>query len=301
MGRYGIMTKQELAYQMQKNASEVEDALQQLLPKENANNPLTQAMRYATLDAGKRVRPFLVRQFARLYGGDDRIAMRFGCALEMIHCYSLVHDDLPCMDDDDYRRGKPSCHAAFGEATALLAGDALLTLAFSVISTDPIATPAQKCSAVMLLAECSGWNGGMIGGQMLDLLYENKQTDEQILNAINDGKTGGLLRCAALLGCIAAHASESEMRAAEGYAKNVGRAFQIIDDILDVMGDRATLGKPIGSDAENNKTTFATLYGAAGALKLAKDYTDIACSAIEGYDGSDLLIEYAMMLLNRKK
>ena len=295
------MTKQELAYQMQKNASEVEDALELLLPKENPNNPLTQAMRYATLNAGKRVRPFLVRQFAKLFGGDDALALRLGCALEMIHCYSLVHDDLPCMDDDDYRRGKPSCHAAFDEATALLAGDALLTLAFSVVSTDTNATASQKCSAVMLLSECGGWNGGMIGGQMLDLMYENKETDEQILNAINDGKTGSLLRCAALLGCVASNAGEDEMRAAQAYARNVGRAFQIIDDILDVMGDRATLGKPIGSDAENHKNTFATLYGPAGAFKLAKDYTDIACSAVEGYDGSDLLIEYAMMLLNRKK
>ena len=295
------MTKQELAYQMQKNASEVEDALKQLLPHNNVQNPLAQAMCYATLEAGKRVRPFLVRQFAKLFGGDDDIAMRFGCALEMIHCYSLIHDDLPCMDDDDYRRGKPACHIAFDEATALLAGDALLTLAFSVVTTDPKATASQKCNACMLLAQCSGWNGGMIGGQMLDLLYENKETDEQILNAINDAKTGGLLRCAALLGCVASSANEDQMRAAEGYAKNVGRAFQIIDDILDVMGDRATLGKPIGSDAENNKITFATLYGPAGALKLAKDYTDIACSAVSGYEGSDLLIEYAMMLLNRKK
>ena len=153
----------------------------------------------------------------------------------------------------------------------------------------------------MLLSECSGWNGGMIGGQMLDLLYENKETDEQILNAINDGKTGALLRCAALLGCVAAGADADQMRAAEAYAKNVGRAFQIIDDILDVMGDRATIGKPTGSDAENHKTTFAKLYGPAGAFKLAKDYTDIACSAISCYEGSDLLIEYAMMLLNRKK
>ena len=295
------MTKQELTYQMQKNASEVEEALELLLPKENADNPLTQAMRYATLNAGKRVRPFLVRQFARLYGGDDRIAMRFGCALEMIHCYSLVHDDLPCMDDDDYRRGKPSCHAAYDEATALLAGDALLTLAFSVVSTDPVADNAKRVNACMLLSQCSGWNGGMIGGQMLDLLYENKETDEQILNAINDGKTGALLRCAALLGCVAAGAGEDEMRAAEAYAKNVGRAFQIIDDILDVLGDKNLLGKPIGSDEQNNKTTFAKLYGTTGAFKLAKDYTDIACSAIAGYAGSDLLIEYAMMLLNRKK
>jgi geranylgeranyl pyrophosphate synthase len=294
------MTKQELQYQMEKNASEVEDMLEQLLPKES-KNPLTEAMRYSTLKAGKRVRPFLVRRFCSLFGGDDRIALRFGCALEMIHCYSLIHDDLPCMDNDDYRRGKPSCHAAFDEATALLAGDALLTLAFSVVSCDPIADTAKRCNACMLLSQCAGWNGGMIGGQMLDLLYENKETDEQILNAINDGKTGALLRCAALLGCVAAGASADEMRAAEAYAKNIGRAFQIIDDILDVLGDRSTLGKPIGSDEENNKTTFAKLYGTTGAYKLAKDYTDIACSAIADYEGSDILIEYAMMLLNRKK
>ena len=295
------MTKQELAYHMQKNASEIEEALEALLPSENSNNPLTEAMRYATLKAGKRVRPFLTRQFCALFGGDDRIATRFACALEMIHCYSLVHDDLPCMDDDDYRRGKPSCHAQFGEATALLAGDALLTLAFSAASTAPHADNAKRSNACMLLSQCAGWNGGMIGGQMLDLMYENKETDEQILNAINDGKTGALLRCAALLGCVAAGAGENEMRAAEAYAKNVGRAFQIIDDILDVMGDRATLGKPIGSDEENNKSTFAKIYGPTEAFKLARDYTDIACSAIAGYEGSDLLIEYAMMLLNRKK
>lgn len=295
------MTKQELQYHMQKNASEIEDALEKLLPKANPGNPLTEAMRYATLNAGKRVRPFLTRQFSALFGGDDRIATQFGCALEMIHCYSLVHDDLPCMDDDDYRRGKPSCHAAFDEATALLAGDALLTYAFSVVSKTSGADTAKRCNATMLLAECSGWNGGMIGGQMLDLMYENKETDEQILNAINDGKTGALLRCAALLGCVSANAGEEELRAAEAYAKNVGRAFQIVDDILDVMGDRTLLGKPIGSDAENNKSTFAKIYGTTGAYKLAKDYTDIACSAIAGYPGSELLIEYAMMLLNRKK
>ncbi|MBE6638428.1 MAG: polyprenyl synthetase family protein [Ruminococcaceae bacterium] len=286
---------------MQKNASEIEDALEELLPSPNAQNPLTEAMRYSTLKAGKRVRPFLVRQFSALFGGDDTVAIRFGCALEMIHCYSLIHDDLPCMDDDDYRRGKPSCHAAFDEATALLAGDALLTLAFSVASTTPHADAAKRCNAVMLLSECSGWNGGMIGGQMLDLLYEDKETDEHILNLINDGKTGGLLRCAALLGCVAAGAGAKEMRAAEAYAKNIGRAFQIIDDILDVLGDRSMLGKPVGSDEENHKSTFAKIYGTTGAFKLAKDYTDIACSAIAGYPGSDLLIEYAMMLLNRKK
>lgn len=267
-----------------------------------------EAMRYSLLGGGKRLRPFLVLQFALLAAGESgadperayEAALPYACALEMIHTYSLIHDDLPCMDNDDLRRGKPTSHKKFGEANALLAGDALLTRSFGVAASNVYASPETNCRAVKLLSDCAG-AGGMIGGQVLDLIGENEEFDLETLERLQSLKTGELIRCAALLGCYAGGASEGLCEAAECYALGIGRAFQIIDDILDVIGDEAMLGKPIGSDSDSGKTTFVTLMSMEKAHAYAGKLTDDAKAAVSVYEGSEILSALADYLLTRKK
>lgn len=266
------------------------------------------AMRYSLLSGGKRLRPFLAIEFAslasRASGTDparaDKCALRFGVALEMIHTYSLIHDDLPCMDNDDLRRGKPTCHVKYGEANALLAGDALLTKAFGVAAGNPFAEPETIMRAVSLMSRCAGIDG-MIGGQVMDLESENKEIGLASLEKLQSLKTGELIRCAALLGCLSGNAPETLNRAAERYADGIGRAFQVIDDILDVTGDEKTFGKPTGSDAASGKNTFATLMTIDEAREYAASVTSDAVSAIKGFDGSEQLSSLAGWLLERKK
>ena len=239
---------------------------------------VSEAMRYSLLCGGKRIRPCLVLEFCRLCGGEDAAAMPFAAAVEMIHTYSLIHDDLPCMDDDDLRRGKPSCHVQFGYANALLAGDGLLTLAFSTLAKAPL-PPERIAEAVSVLADAAG-HLGMIGGQTMDLQNENKDVTLETLRRTDTLKTVELIRAACLLGCIAAGAGENERRAAGQYAAGLGLAFQIVDDILDVTSDTATLGKPVGSDAEQHKNTYVTLCGLDGARAEAARYTAEAIDAL---------------------
>ncbi|MBR6634942.1 MAG: polyprenyl synthetase family protein, partial [Clostridia bacterium] len=189
-------------------------------------------MLYSLKNGGKRVRPMLVLEFCRVCGGDVQAALPFACAVEMIHTYSLIHDDLPCMDDDDFRRGMPSCHKQYGEATALLAGDGLLTLAFSVLSKAALSAE-RKIEAVKVLADCAG-HLGMIGGQTMDLAHEGQKITLDQLRKTDALKTGRLIRCACALGCIAAGADEEMHKAAEKYADSIGLAFQIVDDLLDI-------------------------------------------------------------------
>lgn len=260
------------------------------------------SMSYSVNNGGKRIRPLLVLLFSESFGAEkfDKTALRYACALEMVHTYSLIHDDLPCMDDDDLRRGKPTNHKVFGEAVATLSGDALLTYAFEVISGGK-QSGAQRRDAVTSLAQNAG-TFGMIGGQVLDMLGENRKLTYEEFRLMNDRKTGALIRCAALLGVIAAGVhTEQAYKTASDYATGIGSAFQITDDILDVTGDEAVFGKPIGSDAENGKTTVFTYMDLPSARALAEKYTSDAINAAEGLPNGETLRKLAEFLLNRKK
>lgn len=261
---------------------------------------ILEAERYSVLGAGKRIRPFLVLAFARLFGGDDRAALPFAAAIELMHCFSLIHDDLPCMDNDDLRRGKPTNHIVYGEATALLAGDALAIRALEVAASNEAVSPAEAIRAVRTLADAAG-PFGMIGGQIMDMYGESHPLTLEQLRKLQMHKTGALIRAAALLGCIAAEipAGDERITAALTYADGIGLAFQIIDDILDVLGDEATLGKPIGSDAASGKSTFVTHLGVEEARRVAEKMTAMAKHAIEPYPDSALLCDLADWLLCR--
>ena len=261
---------------------------------------LLDAEAYSLFAGGKRVRPFLVNEICRMLGGEVSASMAYACALEMIHTYSLIHDDLPCMDDDDMRRGKPTNHKVFGYANALLAGDALLTHAFGVAAENPNATPAQNAEAVSVLSRSAG-EFGMIGGQIMDLDGETKRLDLEHLLKLHSMKTGALMVCAAKLGAIAAGFSTDspEALAVAEYAAKIGLAFQVIDDVLDVVGDEAELGKSLRSDAERNKTTFMTYYTVDEARAYAAALTAEAVSAISEFDGSATLTDLAAYLLDR--
>lgn len=256
-----------------------------------------EAMAYSLEAGGKRLRPMLALEFCRLAGGEPEKAMPFACAVEMIHTYSLIHDDLPCMDNDDMRRGKPSCHKAFGEATALLAGDALLTKAFEMLSKAEL-PPERIVKAAAILSRCAGIDG-MIGGQAVDLLNEVQAPDFSTLELTCRLKTAALLQAACLLGTAAAGSDQMADKARE-YGLNLGLAFQIVDDILDVTGDSALLGKPVGSDAENGKTTFVTLCGLEKARELAEKYSRGAVEVLAQIPGSEDLSRLTEQLLLRK-
>ncbi len=269
------------------NSALVENEAKKLFSEKDADYAcLFESMEYAFFGAGKRIRPTLTIEFAKMLGGSTEAALAPALAVELIHNYSLVHDDLPCMDNDDERRGKPSTHKAYGEATALLCGDALLTEAFAVVCKSEHLTPKAKAEAVLMLSECAGVRG-MIGGQQIDLSGESKRLTEREHRKMNALKTGALIKCAALLGCIAAGADEKAFEAARAYAENIGLAFQVTDDLLD-MGE------------EDNKTTYLTFMSAEQARSYARELTDKAISAIEGYKSSEALISLARFLQDRK-
>lgn len=275
----------------------VEIALAELFPAEDLS--IFEAARYSLLGGGKRIRPALFLEFFRLCGGKSEDAMPYACGLEMIHTYSLVHDDLPCMDDDDLRRGKPANHIAFGEATALLAGDALLNRAFEVM------TAVRKLPAEHIL-DCVAYIGrmsgvyGMIGGQVLDLSMEHTGGTPELLTEMVSKKTGALLRAACVAPCLLAGAAKEQVDAAEKYAYSIGLAFQIRDDMLDVMGDQAALGKRIGADAQHDKCTFAHFYGLEHCQEMVNSLTEQAVLAVrEAFPGSEFLQELAIWLAKR--
>lgn len=259
------------------------------------------AQRYSLLGGGKRIRPFLVNEFCRVFGGTQEASMPFACAIEMIHTYSLIHDDLPCMDDDDLRRGKPTNHKVFGYSTALLAGDALLTKAFLCASENRAVSAEARAEAVRLIAKAAG-DVGMIGGQIIDLDGEKKKLSFETLLRLHALKTGALIECSALLGALAAGVFPDDPRAkaASEYARSIGLAFQVIDDILDRTASAEELGKSVGGDAEHNKTTFLTYYDCEGAKAYAAELTERAIAAVEGFEGSDGLVALAKYLLERK-
>ena len=285
------------------NAALVEEKLRAFYPvTEDPDVALCyRAETYSLLGGGKRIRPFLTLEFCRLFRGNGEAALCFAAGIEMMHTFSLIHDDLPCMDDDDLRRGRPTSHKQFGEATALLCGDALSIRAFAAMSDAPCDATA-RVRAVKALAEAAG-SDGMIGGQLTDLRGETERLDMPTLHKLHGQKTGAMIRLAARLGCIAAGLPESseEYRAAYLYAAKIGLVFQIIDDILDVTSDAATMGKSVGGDAQDNKTTFMTYMTPKEAFAYAEQLTEEAKAALRDYPGSELLSELADYLLTRQK
>lgn len=261
---------------------------------------MLEAMAYSLKNGGKRIRPMLTLEFCRACGADFKKALPFALGVEMIHTYSLIHDDLPCMDDDDMRRGKKSNHIVFGDANALLAGDGLLTLAFETVLSAPDVSGEAKAKAGLELAKAAGCSG-MIAGQVMDLANEGKAVLLEDIRETDRLKTGELIRASAVLGCIAAGADEAKIKAAEEYCENIGLAFQIVDDILDVTSDAETLGKPIGSDSENEKSTYVSLLGLKKSAELAEKLTSRAKEALKIFgDEGDFLVQLADKLLNRK-
>jgi geranylgeranyl diphosphate synthase type II len=260
-----------------------------------------EAMEYSLMAGGKRLRPILVMEFCRMCGGNAAEVLEIACSIELIHTFSLVHDDLPCMDNDDYRRGKPSCHKAYGEATALLAGDALNTMAFEVISDAAIRNVISSETAVMLISVLSKAVGvnGMIGGQIIDLQAENRSISLEELDILQANKTGALIEAACVMGVVLSGKYEMIQPAAE-YAQALGRAFQIVDDILDVTGSFEELGKPVGSDDEQHKSTYVTALGIEGARKEAERLTEQAMCALKQFDDNDFLSDLTDSLLNRR-
>jgi len=285
-------------------ADETETMLGELLAAGNFSVPrIGEAMAYSALGQGKRLRPFFVCESSRLLGADRQNALRVGAALECIHCYSLVHDDLPAMDDDDLRRGKPTNHIAFDEATAILAGDGLLTFAFEILADEKThENPAVRSKLVLELAKAAG-HAGMVGGQMLDLEAEKHsgQSLEEIIK-IQSLKTGALFHYSLTAGAILAQGSDQQFAALETYAEKVGLAFQIADDILDVESSPEELGKATQKDAEAGKSTFIDLYGLDGAKQRASDLTNEACEALVLFGSkADNLRAAARFIVERKK
>lgn len=258
------------------------------------------AMNYSLSAGGKRIRPVLVLEFCNICGGDYKKAASAACAVEMIHTSSLIHDDLPAMDDDDLRRGRPSCHKAFDEATAILAGDALMVKPFEIMADDSKLSESVRIKLISELSSSFGASG-VIGGQMIDIENE-KRNDVDILNLENmySKKTSYLIRSACRMGCIAAQAYDM-LPYADRYAQCMGLAFQITDDILDVTSSTEILGKPVGSDALQNKTTYVTLAGIENAAKEAERLTKLALDALGNFENNEFLTDLTNMLLGRKK
>ena len=256
---------------------------------------LFSSMRYSLLAGGKRLRPVFVFDFCRMCGGDWKKAVPFAAAVEMIHTYSLIHDDLPCMDNDDYRRGRLTNHKVYGEAIAVLAGDGLLTAAFSFLAKAnfPAATRIQ---AVEILADCAG-ELGMVGGQVLDMQSENRECTVQEVIDIQSRKTGALIRAACMLGVLAGNGTEEQLHAAAEFASHLGLAFQIRDDMLDVIGNAEELGKAVGVDTVKN--TFVQLYGLETCDRMVNEHTDQAIAALAAFDESTFMQTLANELVNR--
>ncbi len=276
----------------------VEEALQGLFLRNKPYGRLQEAMRYSLLAGGKRVRPVMTLAFCEALGGEVQRALTLGAALECVHTYSLIHDDLPCMDDDDLRRGRPTCHKVYGETMAVLAGDALQAEAFRLISHAPGLSAEQRIDAVHTLSAACGGDG-MVAGQALDV--EGLACDEASLRDLCLRKTGGLLGAAADLGCIAAGADAEARRLALSYAEHIGLAFQVRDDMLDVIADQEEFGKPVGSDKEEGKRTFVDLLGLEGCGKLVEEETALAKGSVSGFPRGGFLLELADSLADRRK
>lgn len=281
--------------------SEIEDEISKHFFITKNNQPqsvIINAMKHSISAGGKRIRPVLVLEFCKMCGGDIKKVLPVAVAVEMLHTFSLIHDDLPCMDNDDFRRGKPSCHKAFNEATALLAGDALQNLAYEIIAECNLKSDIK----VRLIKELTFATGieGMIGGQILDMEYEKNPVDSDLLKKMYSLKTGALLKAACKMGCISAEANEIYIENAEKYAENLGLAFQITDDILDIIGNQDILGKPVGSDKENGKSTYASLVGIEKSEKEVQRLTEKALDHLEFFKDNLFLKDLTVNLAIRK-
>ena len=292
----------KLAEYLKQQQGRIDQEINILVPPETVE-PVTihRAMRYSLTAGGKRIRPVLCLEAAKIIRGLDTPALSAACSLEFIHTYSLIHDDLPALDNDDFRRGKPTCHKQFGEAMAILAGDSLLTLAFQVLADLPALPPKRKVRVIAELARASGTVGGMIGGQVADIEGEGQPPDQALLESIHRAKTGALLRASVRIGAICADASEAEIEALTIYGEHIGLAFQIVDDILDVEESSASLGKTAGKDAHQGKITFPAVYGLETSRSMAQQECAAAHAAIAAFGTrAHRLGEIADMIISRK-
>jgi geranylgeranyl diphosphate synthase type II len=281
----------------------VDKALDGYLPGEDVLPvSLHKAMRYSTFAAGKRIRPILMMAASQAVGGSVEAVMPAACAMEMIHTYSLIHDDLPAMDDDDFRRGRPTCHKVYGEALAILAGDGLLTEAFILLSRlgeDKTVSSEVARKVISMISRCAG-SMGMVGGQVVDMESEGKEIDLATLEYIHTRKTGALILASVQAGALLGGATEEQVDALGRYAKAAGLAFQVADDILDIVGDQALLGKDVGSDQERGKATYPALLGLEAARERAKELRDVALASLEGFDErAEPLRSIAHYIVNR--
>lgn len=276
----------------------VESYLQGLFTGNAPYSKLYEAMRYSLLAGGKRIRPTLTLEFARLGGIDWHLALPFACAIELVHTYSLIHDDLPCMDNDDLRRGKPTNHKVYGETLAILAGDALQPEAFRLIAQAPGISAENRIAAVEVLAKAAGADG-MVGGQVLDTVCN--VSDAEDLTHLDRLKTCAMISAAAELGCVAAGLSDEKRRLARAFGDGLGLAFQLRDDILDVTGSADIFGKPIGSDREEGKVTFVDIKGLTACQQAVEAYTDSAKAALADWNESEFLLELADRMVKRIK
>lgn len=269
---------------------------------EHENNPqslIYEAMNYSLFAGGKRIRPVIMLLVCDMLSGDENEVMPFACAMEMIHTYSLIHDDLPAMDNDDYRRGKLTNHKKYGEAIAILAGDALLNKAFETVTSAVYKDSSRAIKAMSVLSKSSGTEG-MIGGQTVDIESEGKKISPDELLYLHSLKTGAIIRSSGVIGAILAGAGDDEIKAVDEYCKNFGIAFQIQDDLLDILGNEEILGKATGSDSANEKTTFVTLYGIEESKKAVDSYTEKACGALDVFGSkAQQLKALAHLLVNR--
>ena len=273
----------------ERHLTQIEHALTAQLPK-HTPEPLKSALHYAVTAGGKRVRPLLTLLTCEMLDGDPAKAMNTACAIEMVHTYSLIHDDLPAMDDDELRRGKPTLHIKYDEATAILAGDALQSLAFELIADDPLLSPEEKSDLVLMFARAIG-PIGMVAGQVLDMQAENRQIEADHLTQIHNRKTGDLIATSISAGARIANATDEEIHQLQEFGFSLGLAFQIRDDLLDVLGTTEQLGKPQGSDADQNKSTFTSLYGVEGAKTHLHNTRDKALDALAVFGNkSDALV-----------
>ncbi len=287
---------------LQESAETVNAALEKYIPQsDHSDGRLFDAMRYSTMAGGKRLRPFLVLNSAALFDVPLEWALPSAAAIEMVHTYSLVHDDLPAMDDDDLRRGQPTCHKKFDEATAILAGDSLLTLAFELVAApDGHPDPAVRAEITHKLAAAAG-GLGMAGGQMMDLAAEDSSLDLDAVIRLQRGKTGALFRFSCEAGAVLAQKDGAERDALTAYADHIGLAFQIADDLLDIEGTEADLGKAVGKDADAGKATFVDLLGLDGARSRAGQLVEDAVAVLEPFGGkADLLRDVARYIVARK-
>ena len=295
-------TLESIKRHLQENRTLIDEELDRLLPAEGEYPAsIHKAMRYSVFAGGKRLRPTLCLEAGRLFGGDEKGLLRLGSALELIHTYSLIHDDLPALDNDDLRRGKPTSHKAFGEATAILAGDALLTLAFEVISAQGPPQESSKLRVIHELACGIGTRGGMVGGQVVDIETSGRTSDPATLDYIHGAKTGAFIRVAVRCGALYAQADESDLLHVSSYGEKVGLAFQIVDDLLDVLGSEANLGKTVGKDGQQQKATYPAVHGIDKSQQIASRLTREACEVLEPFGSrARPLQDIAEYLLMRK-